>query len=220
MSTAEKDQYGRAEYTRDDWEKTEIPSGTKLYRLDYMDENGDVHPSNYFIDDEQMKNGDYVSYKTGKDGKDEIHFDAEKYADDLQIKPYIDSKTGEASYPNHVSVYEVPEGETIQAEKGKTDANYAYGHGGAEQYYVPNEEMEKLDAVKEEYIVDNREVDYVAAKDQMIKGVEVSHTRKKFETAPDDEDDLYDCDLPQFFEKEEMKDKDHADKNPVEKFDR
>ncbi len=157
-----------------------------------MDENGNVYPSNYYITEEQLLEGDYTSYEyvTGEDGEEtaEMHFDAESYADDYQIKPYINAETGEASYANHVSVFEIPEGTSVDAETGVTDANYSYGHGGGKQFYISDEESEKLETVDEDYVVDNREVYSGAAKEMEKKGTEVSLVNNAVGSGPEDEE--------------------------------
>ena len=201
MSNAEYNQWQRPDYDRDDWSATKLEGGTKLYRLDYMDENGVVHPGNYFIDEEQLLNGGYVRYETyeNEDGVEQVeqHFDVEKYVDDLQIKPFVryedtlDSDGNpvselKASYGNHISALEVPEGTEIHAEAGTADANFHYGHGDARQYYITDEEMAKLQHVDDEYIVDGCEIDPKVAKEMEVKNVEVAYKNKSYGSDPSD----------------------------------
>lgn len=187
MSKAMKDQDNGQGFTHDKWEETQLAPGTKLYRLDtqarykededghkagelkYDEDGNPVYEGEYFVTEDQLKEGDYIT--TDEDGTE--HFDAEKYADDMQIAPY--DKDG--TYKDHVSVYEVKE--PIKAEKGVTDANYAYGRGGGEQIYIPKEEQYKMQKVDEEYEVDNRTVvDKNTAAGMQERGKEVASIEK------------------------------------------
>lgn len=187
MSKVVKDQDSSQGFTHDNWEETRLEPGTKLYRLDtqarykededghkagdlkYDEDGNPVYEGDYFVTEDQLREGDYIT--TDEDGNE--HFDAEKYADDMQIAPY--DKDG--SYKDHVSVYEVKE--PINAEKGITDANHAYGRGGGEQVYISKEEQDKMQKVDEEYEVDNRTViDKKTATSMHEHGKEVASIEK------------------------------------------
>lgn len=178
MSKGAEDQFKEKNLACDDFEDVTIKKGTKLYRLDMA---GDEH-GNWYATEEDAK--DYIT--RGKDGKD--HFDVERFCDDYQIPLYYkesseensEENSKEATYKDHVSVYKAKE--DFHAEKGIVDANYAYGHGGKGQVYVPEEEQSHLEPVKGEeyeYEVDNREhYDIEEAKEMQRHGTEVASVTK------------------------------------------
>ena len=202
MSDAKLDQAKHGgDYAGDDWHKIDLEPGTKLYQLDRIEINEDgeeeIVGSKYFIDEKQMEEGGYLHYETvldeygdpvyDEDGNEVqiAHFDAEKYADDMQIRPYI-TEDGQAVYSDHVSEFVVPEGVTVHAEESVTDSNYGYGHGGGRQLFIDEHEQEKLMMVDNEEIEVDQPDMWVGAAEQMQK-----HGREIAEMSNDsmDEDD-------------------------------
>ena len=158
--------------------------------LKYDEEGKPVYEyeGSYFVTEEQLKEGGYIT-----DGK----FDAEKFSADLQISPndkipdrndykndeeYEDALNNYEAYKNHVSVFEVKDGEPLNAEKGLTEANYPYGSGGAEQVRIASkDEQKKLQPVNEEYEIDKdsrKAVDSKTAKDMIEHTKEVAAVEK------------------------------------------
>lgn len=175
--------------TGDQFESVQLEPGTKLYRLDTQacdiveDEDGNlvrvprydsdgnpVYEGDFFATEEQVRDGGYIT--TDEEGKE--HFDAEKFANDMQIAPYEEEGAAEyGQYKNHVSVFETQE--PVAAKTGVTDANASYGSGGGKQTVISEEEQEKLKVLDEEYIVDHYDdVDKHAARDMLEHGREVS----------------------------------------------
>lgn len=147
MRTAGRDQYDNPDYRDDVWRETSIPGGTKLYRLDFLDEeNGKIDGSTYFIDEQALIDGDYISF----DDDGNQHFNVEKYCDDYQIAPH----EPDSSYKNHLSAYEVPEGCSLPAEEGYAENNWEYGHGGGRQLFLDEEMVGELKPIDEGIEID------------------------------------------------------------------
>ena len=208
LSPAEKDQHDRLEYASDHWTPEKLGSGTKLYVFDYKDEKGVIHSGTfedtdengekymrhdpvYMVKEDQMNEFvDYDDSKEDENGRRVITktLDAETYADAMQMKPFLIEMTDEngntfkkAVYPNHVSVYEVPDGVEIDAETAIAEANPSYGHGGAREYFLQNSEWEKLnrnEKEEKEFEVSDYFVDKEVAENMIVKGRFTSFTGK------------------------------------------
>lgn len=144
---AARDQFGTPGYRDDEWNPTTIPEGTRLYRLDFQ--NGDdpenLVSSSYYIDDDAMKDGDYMSF----DDDGNQHFNVEKFCDDYQIAPH---ESG--TYKNHLSTFQVPEG-GIDAEQGIAENNWEYGHGGGQQLFIDADNASKLQMIDNPVMIDD-----------------------------------------------------------------
>lgn len=135
-----------------DWTPIPITEHTgKLYQLDYYDGN-EVSISNFFIDEDT-----YKKYLRTDPETDEEYFDVKSFCNDAQIAPYVVDGT----YKNHISCYNIPEESIVNGEFGKARNNPQYGEtafdqsiannelryllGGIPQFYIPDEELDKLE---------------------------------------------------------------------------
>lgn len=179
MSAAARNQYGHPNYRDDVWEETSIPGGTKLYRLDFLNDKGEINGSTYYIDEQALIDGDYISF----DDEGNQHFDVEKYCDDYQIAP--DEK--HRSYKNHLSVYEVPEGCSLAAEEGYAENNWEYGHGGGRQLFLDEETANQLKPIDEAIEIDENLLGVGSAKEMIENHRENDEVYKDNSVSPMEE---------------------------------